>query len=219
MNDAKAATGQAATVFCDDSELGYQRSRTDFGAAPALTLDESYRLAHLPLIAPEHPGVIARRDGTFYEMGRHPRVFSLVLPVDDGRLRASDAFIGLEAELKAASFAGKIAWDLLPKRSDRLHATICGSLATDLPPAIDAQQRAALSSAGRMQVELRGLFSGNVNRGRLYLQGLSGEARRGEPDPGDTGGARTPRRRISTSSASTISRTISMRQRPRRWRS
>jgi hypothetical protein len=168
MNDAKAAT--AATVFCDDSELGYQRSRTDFGAAPALTLDESYRLAHLPLIAPEHPGVIARRDGTFYEMGRHPRVFSLVLPVDDGQLRASEAFIGLEAELKAASFAGKIAWDLLAKRSDRLHATICGLLATDLPPAIDGQQRAALSSAGRMQVELRGLFSGNVNRGRLYLK-------------------------------------------------
>ena len=169
MNDASVPAERPVTVFCDDSELGYQRSRTDFGSG-ALTLDESYRLAHLPLIAPGHPGAIARRDGTFYEMGRHPRVFSLVLPVDDARLRASGAFLQLEAELKAARFSGKIAWELLPKRSDRLHATLCGSLATDSPPQIASEQRAALAELGPLDVELRGLFSGNVNRGRLYLK-------------------------------------------------
>lgn len=157
------------TILCDDSELGYRRSRTDF-ASGRLTLDESYRLAHLPLIAPDHPGVIAMRNGTFYEMGRHPRVFSLVLPVDDARLRTSDAFLRLEAELKAARFSGKIAWELLPKRSDRLHATLCGSLATGSPPQIAPEQRAALAGLGSFEIELRGLFSGNVNRGRLYLK-------------------------------------------------
>jgi hypothetical protein len=158
------------TEFCDEAELGYQRSRTDFAPDVPLTLDESYRLAHLPLVAPGHPGVIPRQEGRFYENGRHPRIFSLVLPIDDAALRASEGFTSLEAELQAAPFAHKIAWDLLPRRSDHLHATICGSLATDEPPVISSQQLAALSSVEPFRVELRGLFSGNVNRGRLYLK-------------------------------------------------
>lgn len=168
MTDAPLASPVSATpVFCEDDELGYRRSLTDFTSP--LTLDESYRLAHLPLVAPEHPGVIARREGKFYEMGRHPAVYSLVLPVEDRALRASPAFLALENELKAAPFAGKIAWDILPKRQDRLHATICGSLSLAEPPTISCQTHEALHKIEPFAVELRGLFSGNVNRGRLYL--------------------------------------------------
>jgi hypothetical protein len=153
--------------FCSDAELGYRRSLTDF--SEPLTLDESYRLAHLPLVAPEHPRVIPRREGKAYEMGRHPRIFSLVLPVEDADLRASPAFRELEADLRAAPFAGKIAWDLLPRRHDKLHATVCGSLGIGQPPAIAPDIRQALREIDPFTVELRGLFSGNVNRGRLYL--------------------------------------------------
>lgn len=167
MTDAALATAASAPIFCEDSELGYRRSLTDF--TTPLTLDESYRLAHLPLVAPEHPGIIARREGKFYEMGRHPAVYSLVLPVEDSALRASPAFLALEGELKAAPLAGKIAWDILPKRQDRLHATVCGSLSLAEPPAIPAEAHEALSRIEPFKVELRGLFSGNVNRGRLYL--------------------------------------------------
>lgn len=167
MTDAALATATSAPIFCEDGELGYRRSLTDF--TNPLVLDESYRLAHLPLVAPEHPGVIARLEGKFYEMGRHPAVYSLVLPVADAALRASPAFLALEAELKAAPFAGKIAWDILPKRQDRLHATVCGSLSLAEPPTITAETREALSRIAPFAVELRGLFSGNVNRGRLYL--------------------------------------------------
>ncbi len=162
-----ATTTSPAPTFCEDDELGYRRSLTDL--TTPLTLDESYRLAHLPLVAPEHPGVVARREGKFYEMGRHPVVYSLVRPVEDGALRASPAFLALEAELKAAAFAGKIAWDILPKRQNRLHATVCGSLGLIEPPAVTAETREALRRIGPFAVELRGLFSGNVNRGRLYL--------------------------------------------------
>ena len=102
-------------------------------------------------------------------MGRHPVVYSLVLPVEARALRASPAFLALEAELKAAPFAGKIAWDILPKRQDRLHATVCGSLSLAEAPAITAETREALRRIEPFTVELRGLFSGNVNRGRLYL--------------------------------------------------
>ncbi|MCU4180342.1 2'-5' RNA ligase family protein [Bosea sp. BH3] len=164
MNDTAAFT---LPVFCADSELGYRRSLTDFSTP--LLLDDSYRLAHLPLVAPEHPRLIARREDGFYEMGRHARVFSLVLPVEDEALRASPAFVALEEELKAAPFATKIAWEILPRRSDRLHATVCGSLGLGEPPAIAPEAREALGRIEPFAVELRGLLSGNVNRGRLYL--------------------------------------------------
>ena len=167
MTDAALATTASAQIFCEDSELGYRRSLTDL--TTPLTLDESYRLAHLPLVAPEHSGIIARREGKFYEMGRHPTVYSLVLPVEDEALRSSAAFLALEAELKAAPFAKKIAWDILPKRQDRLHATICGSLSLAEAPVIAKETREALRKIEPFTAELRGLFSGNVNRGRLYL--------------------------------------------------
>lgn len=87
----------------------------------------------------------------------------------DSALRASSAFLELEAELKAAPFASKVAWDILPRRQDRLHATVCGSLSLAEPPAISAKMRESLRRIGPFTVELRGIFSGNVNRGRLYL--------------------------------------------------
>ena len=168
MTDASgAAAALTVPTFCEDAALGYRRSLTDF--SNPLSLDDSYRLAHLPLVAPEHPRMIARREGKFYELGRHPRVFSLVLPVADAALRASPAFLALEAELRAAPFARKIAWEILPRRRDRLHATVCGSLGIDEPPAIARATHDALGEIEPFAVELRGLFSGNVNRGRLYL--------------------------------------------------
>ncbi|HEX8166397.1 MAG TPA: hypothetical protein VF601_11495 [Beijerinckiaceae bacterium] len=157
-------------AFCTDDELGYLRSRTRFKPGAGLALDEAYRLAHLPLVAPRHPGVVPRRDGASYEMGRHPRMFSLVLPVPADALERSPAYRELDRDLRAAPFAGKIAWDLVGRRRDRLHATVCGSLGVGAPPAIGDPERRALAGAGPVAVELRGLFSGNVNVGRLYLK-------------------------------------------------
>lgn len=179
MTETTRAARPAPLAFCTDAELGYQRSLTDF--SEPLTLDESYRLAHLPLVAPEHPRVIPRREGKSYEMGRHPRIFSLVLPVEDAELQASPAFRELEAALRASPFASKIAWDLLLKRSDKLHATVCGSLGIGNAPVISPETRQALAAIGPVTVELRGLFSGNVNRGRLYLAVYP--ERRGETNP------------------------------------
>jgi len=150
--------------LCDDSELGYLASRTRFAAGESLVLDENYRLAHLPLVAPAHPKVIARREGKSYDMGRHERVTSLVLPVPGAAFRASPAAQQLEAEFRASPFAEKIAWHVLPQRQDRLHATLCST------PTIAVAARESLARLGPITVELRGLFSGNVNVGRLYLR-------------------------------------------------
>jgi hypothetical protein len=159
-------------TLCGDDELDYLASRTPFGQGQGLALDESYRLAHLPLVAPDHPRVIARREGRPYERGqRRERVFSLVLPIADELLRRSPAYLALEAELKASPIAPKIAWNIVERRRHKLHATICSSLATgETPPVLDGAQRAGLRRLGPVEVELRGLFSGNVNHGRLYLR-------------------------------------------------
>jgi hypothetical protein len=159
------------TLFCGDHELGYLRSRTQFIAHEGLALDDIYRLAHLPLVAPFHPRVIARREGTPYEKGRHEPIFSLVLPVPGEALRLSPAYGELTRELEASPFARKIAWNLLDRREKRLHATLCGALAVgEKPPLLDPDQRRALAGLGPLNVELRGLFSGNINLGRLYLR-------------------------------------------------
>jgi hypothetical protein len=103
-------------------------------------------------------------------MGRHERIFSLVLPVPPDVLDKSAPYQELECELRHSLFASKIAWDLLAKRRERLHATICGSLSKDVPYRISDDERAALRRLGPLRVELRGLFSGNINVGRLYLR-------------------------------------------------
>jgi hypothetical protein len=157
-------------VFCPDAELGYLRSRTRFVRGETLLLDESYRLAHLPLVAPDHPDVIASRPGASYRMGRHERAFSLVLPVSPEALETSVAYRALEYDLRGAPFAHKIAWDLLPKRREKLHATICGSLSKDVPYIFPDRERLALKQRGRLRAQVRGLFSGNINVGRLYLR-------------------------------------------------
>jgi hypothetical protein len=158
-------------ALCGDDELDYVANRTQFEQGQGLLLDEAYRLAHLPLVAPDHPRVIARHEGRSYEMGRHEPVFSLVLPIADELLRRSAAYLALEAELKGSPLAPKIAWNVVERRRHKLHATLCGSLAAgETPPVLDAAQCDALKRLGPVTVELRGLFSGNVNRGRLYLR-------------------------------------------------
>lgn len=157
-------------TFCSDAELGYERSRTRFVRGEELRLDETYRLAHLPLIAPHHPDVIPARPGATYRMGRHARIFSLVVPVSPDVLEKSAVYQELKGQLRQSPFGNKIAWDLLPKRREKLHATICGSLSNDVSYRIPAAARATLRRLGPLRVELRGLFSGNINVGRLYLR-------------------------------------------------
>jgi hypothetical protein len=157
--------------FCTDSELGCDRSRSIFNQGEAFRLDDAYRLAHLPLANPSHPDVIAHAPGKSYAMGLHPRVHSLVLPVSSADLAGSAVFRQLEDEIRASILAPKIAWDIVKLRQDKLHATIAGSLgAGEACPVLPPDALAGLARLGPLRVQLRGLFSGNVNKGRLYLK-------------------------------------------------
>jgi hypothetical protein len=161
----------AAVVLCGDDELAYRDNRTPFVDGEGLRLDESYRLAHLPLVAPDHPRAIARQAGKSYDRGRHGRVVSLVVPVPPEALRGSPAARALDSEIRASCLAHKIAWHIVDRRQHRLHATVCGSLASGERLAmLDTVQRDALARLGPLTVELRGLFSGSLNIGRLYIR-------------------------------------------------
>lgn len=156
-------------TYCSDEILAYQTSRTRFRAGEGMALDESYRHAHLPLVASASPLIIPEKPGSDYRMGRHSTVYSVVMPIAADALEASPAYRELDLEMRAAPFARKIAWSILPRRRERLHATLCGGYGGE-PPVIDAATRGALRSLGPISAELRGLFSGNVNKGRLYLR-------------------------------------------------
>lgn len=158
-------------VLCGDDEMGYARARTVFAPGATLRLDDQYRLAQLPLVAPDHPGVIAARPGAPYRDGRRPPVFSLVTPVAWETLVASPAFRALDAAMRGAAFARKIAWDAFARRRAVLHATACGGWPGESEecPALTPGERAALARIGPFEVALRGVFSGDVNLGRLYL--------------------------------------------------
>jgi hypothetical protein len=123
------------TAFCGDDELGYLRSRTPLDEGTGLELDRSYRAVHLPLIRPESPLALPNLPGRpKLADGRHPTEWSVVLPVDPGGLEASAPMAELERELREASFADKIAWDLLPRRREVLHATVSGGYGESPPP-------------------------------------------------------------------------------------
>lgn len=157
--------------LCSDGELGYERSRTSFIDGRGLRLDESYRLAHLPLVAPEHPLVIARHPDKDYDKGIHVlRIFSLVLPIPWAALDQSPAFHRMDAEVRHASFGQKINWARVHERRHKLHATVCNSISVGDAPQFTNELRHELKSVGPIHCEIRGLFSGTLNVGRLYLK-------------------------------------------------
>ena len=95
-------------VYCNDNQLQYARSETIFDKDHCLVFDDAYRLAHLPLVAPEHPLVIRTKPGTSYQDGVHDTSYSIAIPIDTDKLFASNKFQRLSNAIATSSFAGKI---------------------------------------------------------------------------------------------------------------
>ncbi|MBB6467724.1 hypothetical protein HNQ96_003605 [Aminobacter lissarensis] len=156
--------------FCDDTIMAYDASRRVFDEGEALTFDDAYRLAHLPLVASGHAEIISTKDGTDYRDGRYetPR-HSLVVPVDASQLASSEAFRQFEAELRSFSVSDKIAWHIGNERAGKLHATVVGGLSEpDIARCAEAAA-AALASLGDVSMRIGGPFLGRINAGRVYL--------------------------------------------------
>ncbi len=170
------------TEFIRPHQLRYRALAYRFAPGAALPLDDSYRLCHLPLIAPEHPDVISSKPGEPYDMGWFtPPSRALVVPVDAEALDASPAYRRLMTRLRAAPFAPKIAWDLQERRRPVLHATIRSHLQRQHSDAAIRHLTLRLRRLRRFRARLLGPWMGDKNHGRLYLP-LVPEARHGR-DP------------------------------------
>jgi hypothetical protein len=157
-----------AAHYCTDEELAYGRYRACFEPNQPLRFDEAYRVAHLPLVAPEHPAALAH--SLDYHGGRYaqPR-FSLVLPVEAAELHGSTSFRALEAELRSRGFAAKIAWDIVDRRAEKLHVTLAGGLPEAELEGYARVLKSFLARHSPLRYRLGGPFCGSKNRGRIYF--------------------------------------------------
>lgn len=158
------------TAFASPLQLRYRPLAYRFADGKPLPLDESYRLCHLPLIAPGHPDVIRRQPGEPYEMGWFtPPSRAVVVPVEAAALDASPRYRRLMASLRAAPFAPKIAWDLQERRRGVLHATVRSHLQRQHSDAAIRHLTLRLRTVPGFRVRLLGPWMGDKNHGRLYL--------------------------------------------------
>jgi hypothetical protein len=168
------------TIYCDDEMLGYRSERRLFQPGDRVVFDESYRLAHLPLVNAGHPAVISEIDGRDYRNGTYARArYALVMPISADAFLESDEAQALERAMKSARFAPKIAWEIGERRRLRLHATLAGvGPEMDLDRCVAAVQD-LLDQIDPISVCLKGPFQGTRNTGRIYFpvypQNIRGE--------------------------------------------
>lgn len=156
--------------FCPESALAYAGACHPFVPGQPFALDEDYRLAHLPLVAPGHALAIRKADGRDYLDGRYALArAALVAHVPAAALEASPGFRAAEAALRGAPFAAKIAWDICEKRRDVLHASIARPVGEGGLERLRAAAAALTAASGAPALRLGGPFVGARNHGRIYL--------------------------------------------------
>jgi hypothetical protein len=168
-----------AITYCDDSMMAYQSNRKTYQSGGRVVFDDGYRLAHLPLVNPEHPAVVSQVDGRDYRNGIYEKArYALVMPIAAEVFLQSEPVRAIEQAMKSARFAPKIAWQLCERRRTRLHATLAGISEADLDRCAASAQE-ALDKTGPISICLKGPFLGNRNTGRIYFpvypQQMNGE--------------------------------------------
>ncbi|GLY31315.1 hypothetical protein Kisp02_46800 [Kineosporia sp. NBRC 101731] len=142
--------------------------RRHFRDGEALTFDERYRYAQLPLIEPGHPLALRRSPDDAYLNGSYRDARISVV----ARLTVNPS-LGEQATL--TSFGHKIDHAMTERRKDLLHVTIAGGL--DRGPAELAQ---ALEGTAAFSMRLYGPLVGQFNSGRLYLPAVPTRTARGD---------------------------------------
>ena len=160
----------SARRYCPAESLAYAASAWKFQSGAPLVFDDTYRAAHLPLVAPDHPAVLPSLAPFDYESGRYRRTrYSLILPVESAALRDSPVFRELERDLLRRAFAHKVAWDLIERRATKLHLTLAAGLEESELEAAAATTATLLRAHGPLNYRLAGPFVGSKNYGRIYF--------------------------------------------------
>jgi hypothetical protein len=157
-------------TYCDDEMMAYRSARKRFQPGERVVFDEGYRLAHLPLVNPEHPAVISEIDGRDYRNGTYEKTrYALVMPIPGKAFQESSLVQQLELAMKSSGFAPKIAWELGELRRSKLHATLASGISEGDLDRCAAAVQGLLDQIGSMSVCLKGPFMGTRNTGRIYF--------------------------------------------------
>lgn len=159
-----AGAKSPAAEFVGDEDLSYDRNRYRGGP---VQLDRAYRLMHLPLVNPRHPGVIGSSEDDGVHMGRFiaPRL-SLVAFIDWDSFATSPAVAKMIDAVSRAPFSRKVDFASFNQRRDRLHFTLAPLRNED-----EASRTCDVASKTlAFTVRVASLWAGaTVNTGRLYL--------------------------------------------------
>lgn len=96
------------------------------------------------------------RPGEFW-----PPVRSVVVPIEAAAVSADRGIVEFLAALEDGPAAAMVWWTGIARRSDRLHATVCG--------AIDHDATIPDMAGETMLAVVRGPWIGRINTGRVYL--------------------------------------------------
>lgn len=158
------------TRYVEDNLLQYDKFSWRLGNEKILRFDDSYRMAHLPLISPKHSLCINQVNNFDYAYGSYgkPR-YSLIVPIDFETLKSSSAFTSCDTRLRDCSFAKKIDWNLVTKRKNKVHITIASGLLSDEANKILTTAARFVLSTGAIYFQVKGPYVGSKNTGRIYF--------------------------------------------------
>jgi len=161
-------------VFNDYESMAYadESNRPDRKVGEDYRLSSSYATSQLPLVAPQHPDVVASDLTLGYDtMGtyRSPR-FSVAVFVPPAQIFNNHDVAAILSNLRDCAASEKIAWDSLEARREKLHATVCGGLESRMGVSELAEfVSTRLAGLAPFVVRLYGPWFFGPKNGRLYL--------------------------------------------------
>ncbi len=158
------------TEFSDNNHMRYRDQIKLYSGKEPLKFDARYRAAQLPLVYPESELAVHTDPDGRYTRGRRDVTYSVVLPIDGESLANSSSMRQLIERLKSADLHQKFNWDMEQRRRGVLHATISGTIPFDPEGKVPEELKVALQQIPTFAFQLKGLFMGSFNTGRVYIQ-------------------------------------------------
>ncbi len=149
-----------------DMIMAFSSQRKRYDGSHDLRFDRHYRVAQLPLVDSNHPLALNVDSDKNYRYGHREAKQSMIIPIDGDALFESQNLKDFVHRISNTSVGRKICWDMKRIRHEKLHATICGFSSQSALPKLPFE---TIQGIHAFSFELRGLFMGNFNTGRIYI--------------------------------------------------
>jgi hypothetical protein len=162
------------TEFNDYNAMAYAdlSNRPARGVGEDHLLTESYATSQLPLVAPNHPEVVAKDPSKGYDhLGTYtlPR-YSIAVFIPAAMLFDNHVVRVLLEDLHASHVGKKIEWESFEARREKLHATVCGGLENRVDEeSLENFVRDSIAGIPAFSARLFGPWFFSPKNGRIYL--------------------------------------------------